>query len=320
MKTRELLKILADSDVRLWVDGEALKWDAPEGIVKGEILEEMRKSKVAILAFLMARETEGNLKGKSVEVSLPSPKIFKRGGGDYPRVFRPCRISEFFGQEEIKRIIAYGLETDTLSHALLFQGISGTGKTTMGRIVAMGLNCKKGPTSEPCCECEPCKSVLNGRSFAYQEFDAALLSGVEDVRRIRQEFDCAPLSGGKSKIILFDESYRLSDQAQATLLKPLEDAADHLYFIFCTTEKMLWTLQNRCQQFKFKKLADHELRTLLTDVCNQERLEVEPDLLREIIKEAEGMPRNALLLLEQGVSSGKVKRIGEGLVQLQRCG
>lgn len=320
MDARELLRHLADLDALIWVEGEKIKWDAPPGVIQGEILERMRENKGAILALLMARETEGNLKGRAAEVSLPSPKIVKRGEGDYPSVFRPCRISEVYGQDETRRAIAYGLNTGTLAHALLFEGISGTGKTTMGRLIAMGLNCETGPTSEPCCECNHCKDVLNGNSFAYRELDAAYLPGVENIRKMSQDFSCGSLGGERFTITLFDECHMLSPEAQAALLKSTEDVRAHVYFIFCTTtpKKVLKTLQNRCQQFKFRKLSDQEIRILLTDVCAIEKLEADLSCLKEIIREAGGMPRNALSVLHKAVASGNIKRTDSGLVVLQR--
>jgi len=294
MTANELIKKLSDMEIRMRLDGEHVRWAAPPGIVRGELLAEMKVRKAEILALLKAKK----IGERKVEVPI-SPKVVKRGEGDFPQVFRPCRISEVYGQEEVKKVITHGLNTGALSHVLLFQGISGTGKTTMGRIVAMGLNCVHGPTSEPCCECEPCKAVLGRNSFAYQELDAAQESGVDAIRQLRQGLPCASLGGERNKIILFDESYRLSEQAQAALLKPIEDSMEDLYFIFCTTERMIKPLENRCMQFKFDRLSSEELRSLIFDVCTLEKLKVNPSAIQEMIDKSEGMPRNALLMLQQ---------------------
>lgn len=237
-----------------------------------------------------------------------SAKVVKRGEGDYPIVYRPCRMSEVYGQDEVKRAIAYGLDQGTLSHTLLFQGISGTGKTTIGRIIAMGLNCKKGPTSEPCGDCNFCKAVLSGSSLAFVEFDAGYFSGIDNIRKERQDFAAAPLGFERFKIVLFDECHKLTEPAQNALLKPTEDGWKHLYFIFCTTNpnRMIETLRNRCMQFEFKGLQPEELRKLLYDVCENENLEPDPAPIESIIQESKGMPRNALWLLQRAVGCGKL--------------
>jgi len=244
------------------------------------------------------------------------PRIVKRGEGDYPLAYRPRRISEVYGQDEAKLTIADGLDKGNLPHVLLFQGVSGTGKTSMGRIIAMGLNCEKGPTSEPCRECLFCKAVINHNSFAFQEFDAGYFSGVDKMRKEIQNFYTAPMGGERYKIILFDECQRLTKEAQAALLKPTEDYHSELYFIFCTTdaEKMLAPLRNRCMQFEFKRLQYEELRRLLHDVCENENLEPDPDVIEEIIEESKGMPRNALWLLQRAAGCGKlVERVDEAM-------
>ena len=163
----------------------------------------------------------------------------------------------------------------------------------------MGLNCERGPTSEPCCECESCRAVLNGNSFAYREIDVGLKSGVDYIRELRQTFGFGSLGGESYNIVLFDESHRLSEEAQAALLKPIEDVRDHEYFIFCTTKKMIEPLENRCMRFEFSKLTDEEIGSMLSDVCAMENVKADPELIREIIEKAEGMPRNALILLQQ---------------------
>jgi DNA polymerase-3 subunit gamma/tau len=301
MNAQELIKKLNDLDVKIWADGDKIKWDAPSGVIKDELWAEMKEHKTEILALLKDKE---NGSSKAAEVSIPTPKVVKRGRGkgDFPHVYRPCRISEFYGQDEIKKIIAYGLNTGTLAQVLSFQGVSGTGKTTMGRIVAMGLNCENGPTSEPCLECNSCKSVLSGCSLAYLEYDAAHLSGVNSIRTARDDFPAAPMTGERSRIVLFDECHNLSYEAQGALLKPAEDVWSHLYLIFCSTKEFLETLQYRCQQFKFNALSNDEIRMLLFDVCASEKFDPDTALLENIIKEAKGMPRNALFLLQKAVA------------------
>jgi DNA modification methylase len=240
------------------------------------------------------------------------PKIVKRGKGDYPRVYRPRRISEVYGQENTKQTIAHGLDNGNLPQVLLFHGVSGAGKTTIARIIAMGLNCEKGPTSEPCCECEHCRQVFRGSSFGFQEIDAGRFSGVDDLRKLLQNLAAGAL-GHDNKIILFDECQRLSKEAQHVLLKPTEDVYPQTYFIFCTTdpEKVIETLRNRCMPFEFKPIQDEILRQLLIGVCDCEGLEHSSIAIDSIIKEAQGRPRNALTLLQKAVGCGTFKSLFE---------
>jgi len=301
MEAKNLIEKLSSMNISMQASGEKLIWTAPQGVVRDELLAEMKEHKTEILALLKARE--GGEK-KIVEYPIPAPRVVKRGLGDFPNVYRPRRISEVYGQDEIKKYIAHGLNTNTLAHALLFKGVSGTGKTTMARIIATGLICEKGPTSEPCCECDFCKAVLNGNSLALQEFDTAHLSGVDAIRETSGDFCYASMGGERKKIVIFDESHRLTAPAQAALLKPTEDSREHLHLIFCTTEKLLKTLENRCVQFDFKALSANEIRALLLDVCASEKFDPDPELIENIIFEAEGMPRNALSLLQEAFTLG----------------
>jgi DNA polymerase III subunit gamma/tau len=306
MNAKELIEKCSIMNIKMQANGEKLIWEAPQGVVGDELLAEMKEHKSAILAFLKAKK-----KVNPLEFPLLPPKVVKRGLGDFPNAYRPCRISEVYGQDEIKKYIAHGLNTNTLAHALLFKGVSGTGKTTTARIIAMGLVCEKGPTSEPCCECDFCKAVLNRNSFAVQEFDTAHLSGVNAIRETSGDFYCASMGGERKRIVIFDESHRLSDAAQAALLKPTEDSRDHLHFIFCTTEKLLKTLENRCVQFEFKSLSANEIRALLLEVCASEKFDLHPQLIENIIFEAQGMPRNALFLLQEALTLGSANSSAE---------
>jgi len=297
MEAKKLIEKLSSMNISMQASGEKLMWEAPQGVVRDELLAEMKEHKSEILALLNAEK-----KGNQLEFPIPPPKVVKRGLGDFTNVYRPCRISEVYGQEDIKKYLVHSLNTNTLAHALLLKGVSGTGKTTMARVIAMGLVCEKGPTSEPCCECRFCKPILNRNSFALQEFDAAHLSGIDAIRSYSEDFPCTSMGGERKKIVIYDECHRLSPAAQAGLLKPAEDSWPHLHFIFCTTKGIIPALENRCMQFKFNALSDKELRALLFDVCASEKLEPDPALIANIIKEAKGMPRNALSLLQKAAA------------------
>jgi DNA polymerase III subunit gamma/tau len=229
---------------------------------------------------------------------------------DFTTVYRPRRISEVYGNDENKRIIASGLDEGTLPHSLLFQGVSGTGKTSMARIVGMGLNCKTGLTSEPCCECESCRCHLHNMSFAYKELNAAHLTSIDDLRRERQEFDAYPLGDFRSKVYVFDECHRLSKNAQDLLLREVEEPVAITYFILCTTEPkgIVEPLRNRCMALEFNHVPDEEIMRLLQDVSKREQLVCRSEVLEQILDQAHGKPRNALLLLQKAVLAGKVDR------------
>ena len=239
--------------------------------------------------------------------------IKKRGLGDYPRIYRPWSISEIYGQKNAVTIVRNGLKKKTLPHALLFSGTSGCGKTTMARSIGLGLNCEKGPTDNPCFNCPICRGILNGGHLAYREINAADYTGIDDMRELKGHFACAPMDGAH-QIIVFDECHRLSVNAQEMLLKEVEDNYAQNYFIFCSTdpEKMITTLKNRLVEIKFGPFSDDEQRQLLQDVCISERIKNEREVLNTIIKEAGGMPRNALNLLQKAVDQENLVKTDTG--------
>lgn len=238
--------------------------------------------------------------------------ITKRGRGDFSRAYRPCRISEVYGQEEIKRIIGRGLDEKTLPNSMLFFGESGVGKTTMGRIIAMGLNCRiSSPTSEPCCECDSCRCVKSDSHLAFQQFNSADVTGVEYLREASQHFICYPIDGSQYRIIIFDECHRLSRNAQDFLLKVIEDGHPDNYFILCSSEpkSIIDTLKNRCMPIEFKRISDDQILRLLTDVCKSEGILCDDSILKGITEEAQGKARNALFLLQRAASAGEIERL-----------
>jgi len=238
--------------------------------------------------------------------------ITKRTQGDFARSYRPGRISEVYGQEEIKKVIGRGLDEVSLPTSMLFYGESGVGKTSMARIVAAGLNCRQlGPTSEPCLECDSCIQAVNDNHFAFMQFNSAQVTGVDHIRYIADILLCHPLDGSKYEIVVFDECHRLSKNAQDSLLKVIEDSHPDNYFILCSTQPdpILDTLKGRCMPLEFKPIEDHEMSRLLTDICVLERLVCANRTLKKIIEGAKGKARNALYLLQKAVLGGEIERL-----------
>ena len=241
--------------------------------------------------------------------------IIKRGKGDYPRIYRPARVSELYGLEEIKRVLGNGLDNGTLPHSMLFHGIFGTGKTTCARIVGAGLLCDKGTTSEPCCECELCKDMLGGHCMDFIELNNADMTGIDDMRSFRDHFVSSTWKG-PYKIFVFDECHQMSKYTQSMLLKVVENSHLENYFIFCSTslQGIIEPLQSRCVSFKFEEHTPDEIKRLLEDVCKWERIKYQDKVLNSIVEQAKGKPRNALFLLQKAVGSEKVEKIEHGKI------
>lgn len=234
--------------------------------------------------------------------------IVKRGRGDLNKIYRPCRISEVVGHDTLKKTIGNALEKGTLPHSLMFTGPSGCGKTTFARIIALGLNCKEGPTPEPCCECASCKAILNLNSLAVLEIDAGRTGDVGTTRRILDDLPAAPMGGEPYKIAIFDEAHKLGgvSKSEDALLKSLEDTPEHVYLMLCTNEpqKLKEVTRNRCKITQFNRLTTDNIYSLLEQVSQFEGFNYNTDILRYVASEADGVPRAALSFLQQVSSEG----------------
>ena len=252
-------------------------------------------------------EYQALLTSGNEEIGENPPKLVKRGQGDYARVYRPWKIEEVYGQEEVKKIIKNGLDNKTLAQAILFHGESGIGKTTFARIIGAGMLCEHGPTSQPCFECQECRYVLKVSNMSYMEMNNANLTGVEAIRKIGDDYHSYPFFSNY-KIFVYDECHRLSLKAQDLLLKIVEDSSLFSYSIFCSTEpdNIVETLRNRCMPFELKKIPDEDIKEMLNDVCKSEGFKPNPEVFDEIAKEADGRARNALIQLQKAVAAGKL--------------
>ncbi|MBC8287628.1 MAG: DNA polymerase III subunit gamma/tau [Nitrospinae bacterium] len=223
------------------------------------------------------------------------------------RKWRPQKFSELIGQEHIVRTLSNAIELDRVSHAFLFSGTRGVGKTTTARILARVLNCEKGPTIEPCGACSLCIEIRQGHCIDVQEIDGASNNGVAEVRDLIDNVQYAT-SSARYKVYIIDEVHMLSKSAFNALLKTLEEPPPRVIFIFATTEliKIPETILSRCQCFEFKPLSNVQITKQLELICGQEGIQIDAKGLEEISKVGAGSMRDAQSLLDQVIAySGK---------------
>ncbi len=226
------------------------------------------------------------------------------------RRYRPQTFKEVVGQTHVVRTLTNALKHQKLSHALLFSGIKGTGKTTVARIIAKALNCQKLIDEyEPCNECTNCIEINKGIFVDVIEIDAASNRGIDQIREIIENLKFAPAKG-KAKVYIIDEAHMLTREASNALLKSLEEPPSHVYFILATTEpnKLLPTILSRCQRYDFRRLEHPLIVRYLKEICEKENYEMEEEALELIAKEAQGSLRDALSLLDQAMAYGSKTR------------
>jgi DNA polymerase-3 subunit gamma/tau len=223
------------------------------------------------------------------------------------RKYRPQKFSEVVGQSAVVKTIVNALRRNKLSHALLFAGIKGTGKTTLARIVAKALNCQNiNPEEyEPCNQCQSCVEIMKGIHVDVLEIDAASNRGIDQIREIIDALKYAPAKG-KAKVYIIDEAHMLTKEASNALLKSLEEPPSHVYFILATTEpnRLSPTILSRCQRYEFRRLDFKLIFNHLQRICQLENYQIEQPALELIAREAQGSLRDALSLLDQAMAYG----------------
>ena len=222
------------------------------------------------------------------------------------RKYRPQIFEDVVGQEHIERTIKNAIAQDKVSHAYLFTGPRGTGKTTTARLLAKALLCEKGPTDTPDGTCDDCEMIAAGEHPDVYELDAASRTGVENVREeIIGRVQFAP-TRGRYKVYIIDEVHMLSTAAFNALLKTLEEPPSHVVFILATTDpqKVPETIHSRCQRFDFRRISTEAMVSRLGAICTAENVEFEGEALELIAHRAEGGMRNALTSLEQLIAFG----------------
>jgi DNA polymerase-3 subunit gamma/tau len=217
------------------------------------------------------------------------------------RKWRSQTLSDVVGQESVTQTLLNALNSGRISHAYLFCGPRGTGKTSTGRILAKAVNClTTGGKGEPCNTCEMCKAITEGRAMDVIEIDAASNTGVDDIRSLREKVNYAP-NQARYKVYIIDEFHMLSGSASNALLKTLEEPPPHVIFILATTEvhKILPTIMSRCQRFDFHRISQTAIMKRMTHVCKEENLTIAQESLRLIARSATGSMRDAWNVLEQ---------------------
>lgn len=227
------------------------------------------------------------------------------------RRWRPQKFDDVVSQDHVSKTLQNSIKNGRISHAYIFAGPRGVGKTTSARIFAKSLNCVNGPTPEPCGVCENCVEIRDGRSFDVIEIDGASNNSVDDVRDLREKVSFAPVKS-RYKVYIIDEVHMLSTSAFNALLKTLEEPPAHVVFVMATTElhKLPETILSRCQKFFFKKMGAETIAAHLATIAKSDGFELDEGALYTIARAAGGSMRDAQSLLEQvlSFSSGAVTK------------
>jgi len=221
------------------------------------------------------------------------------------RAWRPQTFRDMVGQQHIIQTLQNAIREQRVSHAYLFNGPRGTGKTSAAKIMAKAINCEQGPAPEPCNDCDACRGITAGSIMDVVEIDAASNRGIDEIRDIRDKVRYAP-SEVRYKVYIIDEVHMLTSEAFNALLKTLEEPPEHVIFILATTEphKLPATIISRCQRFDFRQVSLPEQTERLSRICSEEGIQADADALAYIARLSEGGMRDAISLLEQVSSFG----------------
>ena len=222
------------------------------------------------------------------------------------RKYRPKVFSDVYGQEHVTSTLINEIKENRISHAYLFTGSRGTGKTTCAKILAKAVNCEHNENGEPCNECEVCKGLDGGSIYDVVEIDAASNNGVDNIRDLREEANYTP-TRGRYRVYIIDEVHMLSKGAFNALLKTLEEPPEHVIFILATTEVHMLpqTILSRCQRFDFKRIQPETMALRLKEVAGFENMQLDDDAAILISRIADGGMRDALSILDQCAGRGK---------------
>lgn len=233
----------------------------------------------------------------------------------FARKWRPQNFNEIIGQDQVIIPLKRAIETGRIMHAYLFSGPRGIGKTTTARVFAKALNCEKGPTVNPCNECEACKEIMKGNSLDVIEIDGASNRGIDEIRQLRENVRVGS-ARGKYKVYIIDEVHMLTKEAFNALLKTLEEPPRHVIFIFATTDpkNIPQTILSRCQHFRFRRMPVNLIVENLKMIAKNEKVNYDEEALYTIAKAAEGALRDGQRIFDQIVTFAKGEKLTVSMV------
>jgi DNA polymerase-3 subunit gamma/tau len=232
----------------------------------------------------------------------------------FTRKWRPQLFEDVVGQEQVTKPLRRAIEQNRIMHAYLFSGPRGVGKTTTARVFAKALNCEKGPTSEPCNECESCRSIIEGNSLDVIEIDGASNRGIDEIRELREHIGLAS-AHSRYKVYIIDEVHMLTKEAFNALLKTLEEPPKHVIFIFATTDpqNIPQTILSRCQHFRFRRMPVNLIVQNLKMIAGREKAECDEEAYYMIARAADGALRDGQRIFDQAVTYARDEKITTGL-------